>query len=85
MSMRPEDALGVVGGRREDFPSTGLRNLLLQNVAKSGYKVPTPVQQYTIPLVKDARRDVMAVSATGSGKSAAFLLPVLHRLLQAGY
>ncbi|OLY78796.1 ATP-dependent RNA helicase dbp10 [Smittium mucronatum] len=56
---------------------------LSQNLAKStfhrGYKQPTPVQRKTIPVII-SKRDVVAMARTGSGKTAAYMLPILHRL-----
>ena len=52
------------------------------NITKSGYRVPTPVQKMTIPIVM-AGRDVMASAPTGSGKTAAFLLPVINKLIES--
>ena len=60
------------------FSSAGLRPHLLENVVKSGYKVPTPVQKNAMPIIM-AGRDLMACAQTGSGKTAAFLLPVIHK------
>ena len=62
----------------EAFSSAGLRPMLMENVTKSGYKVPTPVQKNAIPIIA-AGRDLMACAQTGSGKTAAFLLPIIHR------
>lgn len=69
--------------RVETFPETELRKLLLENVKRSGYKNPTPVQKNAIPIIK-AGRDLMACAQTGSGKTAAFLLPILHNILESG-
>ena len=44
-----------------------------------GYKVPTPIQRKTIPLLLDGK-DVVAMARTGSGKTASFLIPMLERL-----
>jgi len=65
------------------FEDAQLRSLLQDNVKKSGYSKPTPVQKYAIPIIK-AKRDMMACAQTGSGKTAAFLLPILHQLLEDG-
>merc|ERR1719187_413892 len=65
------------------FGSAGLRPILVENITKSGYKVPTPVQKYGIPIIM-AGRDVMACAQTGSGKTAAFLLPIIHKLIEGG-
>ncbi|CAG0893106.1 unnamed protein product [Cyprideis torosa] len=65
------------------FEEAGLRPILLENVVRAGYKKPTPVQKYSIPVVKNGR-DLMACAQTGSGKTAAFLLPIIHQLLEEG-
>ncbi|KAL2612800.1 hypothetical protein R1flu_024492 [Riccia fluitans] len=51
----------------------------LQAVKKKGYQVPTPIQRKTLPLVM-AGHDVVAMARTGSGKTAAFLIPMLEKL-----
>ena len=53
------------------------------NIEMAHYTAPTPVQKNSIPVIL-ARRDLMACAQTGSGKTAAFLLPVLNRILEAG-
>jgi probable ATP-dependent RNA helicase DDX4 len=63
------------------FESSGLRQFLLDNVTKSGYTKPTPIQKYAIPIIL-GKRDLMGCAQTGSGKTAAFLLPILHTLLE---
>jgi superfamily II DNA/RNA helicase len=62
------------------FDTLGLDEKLLKALAKTGLVEPTPVQAAAIPVVL-AGRDVQASARTGSGKSAAFMLPVLHLLL----
>ncbi|MFP5342988.1 MAG: DEAD/DEAH box helicase [Candidatus Limnocylindria bacterium] len=61
------------------FESLGLSADLLTTVAEEGYTVPTPVQEAAVPLVL-AGRDVLAAAQTGTGKTAAFTLPILDRL-----
>jgi superfamily II DNA/RNA helicase len=61
------------------FDSLGLSADLVRMVAEEGYETPTPVQTAAIPLVL-AGRDVLAAAQTGTGKTAAFVLPMLTRL-----
>ncbi len=62
------------------FNQLGLPPSLVNNVLKLGYETPTPIQAQAIPAVQ-AGRDLVATAQTGTGKTAAFLLPVLQRLL----
>uniref|UniRef100_A0A914VJP2 RNA helicase n=1 Tax=Plectus sambesii TaxID=2011161 RepID=A0A914VJP2_9BILA len=64
----------------DTFDEANLTPTLLANVKKAGYNLPTPIQRQGIPLV-NAGFDVMACAQTGSGKTAAFLLPILSKLL----
>ncbi|KAL7671964.1 hypothetical protein ACOME3_006865 [Neoechinorhynchus agilis] len=76
--------VNVTGGDVEpydQFVDSGLHDLLLSNIRKSKFAVPTPVQRYALPIIMEHRRDLMACAQTGSGKTAAFLLPILHDLL----
>jgi ATP-dependent RNA helicase RhlE len=52
-------------------------------VTAAGYSTPTPIQVQAIPLVMQGH-DVMGLAQTGTGKTAAFMLPILHRLMQGG-
>ena len=62
------------------FTSFGLHPDILRGVKELGFTRPTPIQNDAIPPAM-AGRDVLAAAATGSGKSAAFLLPIVHRLI----
>ena len=61
------------------FENLGLSADLLATVAREGYTEPTPVQSTAIPFILDGR-DVLAAAQTGTGKTAAFVLPILERL-----
>uniref|UniRef100_A0A1I7Z6N6 RNA helicase n=1 Tax=Steinernema glaseri TaxID=37863 RepID=A0A1I7Z6N6_9BILA len=65
------------------FADLSLHPWIEDNIKKSGYGRPTPVQKYSIPTL-NTRRDLMSCAQTGSGKTAAFLVPVINRILQDG-
>ncbi|XP_060822486.1 ATP-dependent RNA helicase vasa [Bombus pascuorum] len=65
----------------ESFENIGLRSIVLQNIKKSGYTKPTPIQKNALPIIMSGR-DLMACAQTGSGKTAAFAIPIIHLLLQ---
>ena len=62
------------------FTSFGLDPALLRGVEDLGFEQPTPIQDMAIPPLMEGR-DVLAAAATGSGKTAAFVLPILHALM----
>ncbi|KAH7386166.1 P-loop containing nucleoside triphosphate hydrolase protein [Cadophora sp. MPI-SDFR-AT-0126] len=62
------------------FSDAGLHPVMLENIQLAGYEVPTPIQQYTIPSVIEGH-DLVACAQTGSGKTAAFLIPILSKLM----
>ncbi|KAL0432252.1 UNVERIFIED_CONTAM: putative DEAD-box ATP-dependent RNA helicase 29 [Sesamum latifolium] len=61
------------------FESLGLSPNVYNGVKKKGYRVPTPIQRKTMPLIL-AGYDIVAMARTGSGKTAAFLIPMLQKL-----
>ena len=61
------------------FEALGLAEPILRAVSAEGYTVPTPIQQAAIPTVLTGR-DLIGIAQTGTGKTAAFALPILHRL-----
>ena len=65
------------------FDSLGLNATLLKALAAAGYSTPTPIQIEAIPLVM-AGRDIMGLAQTGTGKTAAFGLPLVHRIMEIG-
>jgi superfamily II DNA/RNA helicase len=64
-----------------DFSHLGLSDKVLSAVAAAGYTTPTPIQKQAIPHVL-GRRDVLGIAQTGTGKTAAFVLPMLTMLEQ---
>src|SRR3712207_1650151 len=62
------------------FSSFGLHPDLVRGTRELGFTRPTPIQSQAIPPAMEGR-DVLACAMTGSGKTAAFLLPILHRLM----
>ncbi|KAL8665929.1 MAG: hypothetical protein Q9202_001865 [Teloschistes flavicans] len=61
------------------FQAMGLNANLLKAISRKGFSVPTPIQRKTIPLVLDGQ-DVVGMARTGSGKTAAFVVPMIEKL-----
>jgi ATP-dependent RNA helicase RhlE len=61
------------------FSSLGLSDPILRAITEQGYDQPTPIQAQAIPAIMSGQ-DVMAAAQTGTGKTAGFTLPILHRL-----
>src|SRR3954470_22215131 len=65
----------------KNFSTLGLSQPVLAAIADAGYSEPTPIQSQAIPLIVQGR-DVMGLAQTGTGKTAAFTLPIVDRLLE---
>ena len=65
------------------FDDVQLTPIMKGNLELANYSTPTPVQKYSIPCIL-AKRDLMSCAQTGSGKTAAFLVPILHAILEEG-
>jgi len=65
------------------FKDADLDALVISNIALAGYSVPTPVQKNSVAIVTK-QRDLMACAQTGSGKTAAFLIPIISELIRQG-
>lgn len=73
----------VVYDAKHTFPDFALASQLQRNIAARGYLNPTPIQDQAIPPVLEGR-DLVGLANTGTGKTAAFLLPILNKLNQTG-
>lgn len=65
------------------FADIKLTEIIKQNIAMARYDRPTPVQKYALPFIL-SKRDLMACAQTGSGKTAAFLVPILNQIYEQG-
>ncbi len=63
-----------------NFDSFSFHPQINAGISAAGYYFPTPIQQHTIPPILDGR-DVLGLAQTGTGKTVAFILPILQRLL----
>ncbi|KAH6711972.1 ATP-dependent RNA helicase-like protein dbp9 [Leptodontidium sp. MPI-SDFR-AT-0119] len=78
----PTPATDVEGQKADaSFAGLGLDSRLLQGITKQKFQTPTLVQSKAIPLALEGR-DILARAKTGSGKTAAYLLPILHSILK---
>ena len=80
-----QQAAGVqnisAGPAGSGFESFGLRPELMANIVRAGWQQPTPIQQQLIPLALEGR-DLFGIAQTGTGKTAAFALPLLQQLAE---
>jgi ATP-dependent RNA helicase DeaD len=64
----------------QNFSETGLKPEILEAVSRLGFIAPTPIQAKTIPFLLESNEDLVAMAQTGTGKTAAFGLPILHKM-----
>ncbi|KAJ2894581.1 uncharacterized protein MKZ38_007404 [Zalerion maritima] len=76
----PAEKLKKGQGAANSFLNMNLSRHILRGITAAGYTKPTPVQGKTIPMALNGK-DIVGSAATGSGKTAAFLIPILERLL----
>jgi superfamily II DNA/RNA helicase len=65
---------------KNKFIDFKINNIIKENITRKGYVIPTPIQDEAIPFVLEGR-DVVGVANTGTGKTAAFLIPLLDKIL----
>ena len=80
MNLEPEEVPPEEEATAETFESLGLSATVLHAVRDAGYTVPTPIQAKAIPLILKGR-DIIGLAQTGTGKTAAFTLPIVDRLI----
>ena len=64
------------------FDDFNFDNALLEGLYSMGYKQPTPIQEHAIPVITD-NKDLIACAQTGTGKTAAYLLPIINHIIHA--
>ncbi|XP_063702850.1 ATP-dependent RNA helicase bel [Culicoides brevitarsis] len=80
----PVEATGTnVPAHINSFEDVKLTEIIRNNINLARYDKPTPVQKYAIPIIINGR-DLMACAQTGSGKTAAFLVPILNQMYERG-
>ena len=63
------------------FDTFGLDNILVENIHRKGYKIPSPIQDQAIPNIINGK-DIIGIANTGTGKTAAFLIPLINKVVQ---
>ncbi len=66
---------------RYQFPDFAMNPVLLANIARQGFLTPSPIQDQAIPLGLEGK-DIIGIANTGTGKTVAFAVPVLHKLIE---
>lgn len=63
-----------------DFETLGLESRLIKAIKKIGFELPTPIQEQAIPYLVEGQKDLVGLAQTGTGKTAAFGLPMIQRI-----
>lgn len=82
--MRLERMCPHMKAKMNKFSDLGLTEAILRALDAEGYTQPTPIQAKAIPVVLD-NRDMVGIAQTGTGKTAAFVLPILHQIINGLY
>ena len=64
----------------EKFRALGISECVLEALAQKGFVEPSPIQELTIPMLKNGEKDVVGQAQTGTGKTAAFGIPIIDTL-----
>ncbi len=64
----------------QTFEESGINPLIIKAIKELGFEKPTPIQELTIPYLLDIKKDLVALAQTGTGKTAAFGLPILNQI-----
>ena len=67
-------------GELEKFLNLGISQWMVNELQKKGFEEPTPIQEKIIPLLMSAERDLVGQAQTGTGKTAAFGIPIVEKL-----
>ncbi len=67
------------------FKSLGLNSNILESLEDLGFEKPSPIQEKAIPFIMDSKKDLIALAQTGTGKTAAFGLPILNQIKTDGH
>ena len=62
------------------FQESGLHEHIIKAISELGFEKPTPIQEKTLPFLLESKNDLVALAQTGTGKTAAFGLPMLHNI-----
>ena len=76
-------AKAILDDSVKEFQALGLKTKVLMGVKDAGFSTPSPIQEKAIPFILE-RRDVIAQAQTGTGKTAAFALPIINNLNNNG-
>lgn len=78
---KAESQVGREYEAKHAFTDFGLDPIVLQNVVNKGYKTPTPIQDQAIAPIMEGK-DLVGLASTGTGKTAVFLLPIIHQAIK---
>ena len=62
------------------FKEMGLKSEILSAIEELGYETPTKIQELALPKILESKQDLIAFAQTGTGKTAAFSLPILNQI-----